>query len=310
MRVIDTHTEGEPTRIIVDGWPLLESRDPAEIRAEIGESWDHLRSGVVCEPRGHEAMVGALLTRPVSEGAAAGVIFFNNVGFLGMCGHGVMGVIRALEYLGKVSLGEIRLDTPVGPVTADLQEDGCVTVRNRPARCYRQGVRLEVPGVGALVGDIGYGGNWFYMTRIPDLALDVANLDDLVAASKRILEALRQEGIRGSDGAVIDHVEFSEEDEGKGVDARNFVLCPGGAYDRSPCGTGTSAKLASLRAKGVLAPGQVWRQKSVTGGIFDAWFEESNEGLTPFIMGRAWVTADSKLLFDPADPFRGGLSKG
>lgn len=308
LAVIDSHTEGEPTRVVVRGWPQPAGDTMAARRDDLAARFDHLRRAVVQEPRGHEAMVGALLTPPVTPGAEAGVIFFNNVGTLGMCGHGMIGVVRTLEYVGRLDPGAVTVDTPVGAVTARLDADGLVTLRNVPARCHALDVAIEVPGVGRVVGDVAWGGNWFFIAHLPEPALELRNLDALLAVTRRIAGALRAAGITGADGAEIDHVELYEPGDGVRADARNFVLCPGGEYDRSPCGTGTSAKMAVLHARGELAPGQPWRQESVTGGLFTGWLEEAEGVLVPFIRGTAHITARSTLLFDPADPFRGGFA--
>jgi 4-hydroxyproline epimerase len=262
---------------------------------------DHLRRAVICEPRGHDALVGALLTPPVEASSAAGVIFFNNVGYLGMCGHGTIGVVRTLEYLGRLSAGTVRLDTPVGTVAAELDADGTVTIRNVAARCHACDVAVDVPDLGRVVGDIAYGGNWFFITHLADQPLTMARQAELSRLTIAIKDALRDRGITGADGAEIDHVELSAPD------GRNFVMCPGGAYDRSPCGTGTSAKLATLHARGLLAPGQVFEPESITGGRFTSWLEQRNGELIPFIRGHAFVTGETTLRFDTADPFRAGF---
>jgi proline racemase len=314
IHVIDSHTEGEPTRVVLDGSPQP-SGDTMEARREsLRRDADHLRRAVICEPRGHDAVVGALLTPPVVAGSVAGVIYFNNVGYLGMCGHGTIGVVRTLEYLGRLGPGTVRLDTPVGTVSADLAPvgtvsadlapDGAVTIRNVIARCHACDVAVVVPGVGRVVGDIAYGGNWFFITNLADQPLTLARRAELSRVTIAIMAALRDQGITGASGAEIDHVELS------GPDGRNFVMCPGGAYDRSPCGTGTSAKLATLHARGALAPGQLWETESITGGRFTAWLEAQGGELVPCIRGRAFVTGESTLRFDPADPFRGGFTAG
>lgn len=307
IRVIDSHTEGEPTRVVVAGWPTPAGATMAERRADLAARFDHLRSAVVREPRGHDAVVGALLTEPVEPGSVAGVIFFNNVGYLGMCGHGLIGVVRTLAHLGRLAPGQVRLDTPVGTVAAELGDDGAVTIRNVPAVCHALDVAVEVPDVGRVVGDVAYGGNWFFITRLPELPLELGSLDELLRVTRRILAAVGEAGVTGAGGAAIDHVELTGPAPGGGVDARNFVLCPGGEYDRSPCGTGTSAKLATLYARGELAVGAKWRQESITGGLFMGWLTREGEALIPWIRGRAFVTGEAVLHFDPGDPFRAGF---
>ena len=301
IRVIDSHTEGEPTRVVLDGWPQPSGDTMAARRESMRRDAEHLRRAVICEPRGHDALVGAMVTPPTEPDSIAGVIFFNNVGYLGMCGHGTIGVVRTLEYLGRLAAGTVRLDTPVGTVAAELDADGTVTIRNVAARCHACDVAVDVPGLGRIVGDIAYGGNWFFITHLADQPLMMARQVELSRLTIAIMDAVRDQGITGANGAEIDHVELSAPD------GRNFVMCPGGAYDRSPCGTGTSAKLATLHARGLLAPGQVFEPESITGGRFTSWLEQRDGELIPFIRGRAFVTGETTLRFDAADPFRAGF---
>lgn len=310
VTVVDSHTEGEPTRVVVDGWPALASATMEGRRDELRATHDALRQAVVCEPRGHDAVVGALLTPPVEPGSLAGVVFFNNVGYLGMCGHGLIGFVTTLASLGRLGPGEARIDTPVGTVGAELLADGSVTIRNVPARCVARDVPVDVPGTGRLVGDVSWGGNWFFLTKLPGEPLALSNVGRLLDRTTAIMNALAARGITGDDGAAIDHVELFGAPVRPDADSRNFVLCPGGAFDRSPCGTGTSAKMAALHARGELAPGQRWRQESVTGSLFTGWLTEEEGALVPHVNGRAFLTARSTLLFDERDPFRGGFRVG
>jgi proline racemase len=308
IEVVDSHTEGEPTRVVVEGWPAVEGRTMAERRAFLLANHDRLRQAVVCEPRGHDAVVGALLTAPVEPGSAAGVVFFNNAGGLGMCGHGLIGLVRTLELLGRLSPGPVRVDTPVGTVGAELEAQGAVTIENVPAHCHARDVEVDVPGLGRVSGDVAWGGNWFFLAELPHLPLDLANAPALADAATRILGALRARGIAGRDGAAIDHVELFGPPRRADADSRNFVLCPGLAWDRSPCGTGTSAKMAALFARGKLRPGERWRQESITGSLFEGWLEEREGSLVPFVRGQAFVTGRTTLVFDPRDPFREGFT--
>jgi 4-hydroxyproline epimerase len=308
IEVVDSHTEGEPTRVVIDGWTQPEGATMAERRSFLLRHQDRLRQAVVCEPRGHDAIVGALLTPPVEPGSLAGVVFFNNAGGLGMCGHGLIGLVRTLEFLGRLRPGALRIDTPVGSVGAELATDGAVTIENVPAYCHSRDVALDVPGLGRVSGDVAWGGNWFFLTELEALPLELTNVAALTEASSRVLLALRSNGVTGRDGALIDHVELFGPPHRKDADSRNFVLCPGFAYDRSPCGTGTSAKLAVLAARGTLAPGERWRQESITGSLFEGWLEEQDSTLVPYIRGRAYVTGRSTLFFDPSDPFREGFT--
>jgi proline racemase len=311
IEVVDSHTEGEPTRVVVGGWPELAAPTMEGRREELATRFGDLWRAVVLEPRGHDAIVGALLTPPVSRGAVAGVVFFDNVGPLWMCGHGTIGVVRTLEHLGRIAPGRVRLDTPVGAVAAELAVDGLVPIENVPAHCFARDVTVDVPGVGRIAGDVAYGGNWFFLAEAADVGEPVAggslNLERLRTVTLAIQRALAAQGITGEGGALVDHVILYGPASRGDADSRNYVLCPGGAYDRSPCGTGTSAKMAALHARGVLAAGERWRQESITGSLFTGWLEEKDGELLPRIQGRAFVTGKSTLYFDPRDPFRAGL---
>jgi 4-hydroxyproline epimerase len=307
IEVVDSHTEGEPTRVVVDGWPEPAGRTMLERREAMRREQDHLRRAVVLEPRGHDAIVGALLTPPERSEAVAGIVFFNDVSYLGMCGHGLIGVVRTLEFLGRITPGHVEFDTPVGPVSADLSEDGSVTIRNVPAYLHRRDVSLDVPGLGRVTGDIAWGGNWFFLTELEQQPLELARRAELLRVTTQIRDALTAQGITGADGGWIDHVELFGPPTLAGAQSRNFVLCPGGAYDRSPCGTGTSAKMAALHGKGELAIGEHWTQESIVGSSFTGWLEQEGDRLIPHIRGRAYITSRATLLFDTADPFRHGL---
>ncbi|EJM84670.1 proline racemase [Pseudomonas sp. GM74] len=305
VHVIDSHTGGEPTRLVMSGLPQLAGRSMAEKRDTFREQHDQWRRACLLEPRGNDVLVGALYCEPVSPDATCGVIFFNNAGYLGMCGHGTIGLVNSLHYLGHIQPGEHKIDTPVGPVSATLHEDGNVTLRNVPAYCYRQKVPVEVPGHGRVYGDIAWGGNWFFLVSDHGQALQMDNVEFLTEYTWAMLKALEAQGIHGEDGALIDHIELFADDDH--ADSRNFVMCPGKAYDRSPCGTGTSAKLACLAAEGKLAVGERWVQASITASQFVGSYEWEGERIIPFITGRAHMTADSTLLIDEQDPFAWGI---
>ena len=308
IRVIDSHTEGEPTRVVIDGWPEPPGDTMQERLDSIRVSADQLRKAVVREPRGHEAMVGALLTPPVQDGSIAGIVFFNTRTYLGMCGHGLMGVVRTLEHIGRIGEGCWRFDTPVGTVAAELHAGGQVTIENVAPRCHSLDLEVDVPGLGIVRGDVAYGGNWFFLTEARGTPLTVEAAGELTRQARRIQEAIDASGITGAAGAAIDHIELAGPASGDRADARNFVLCSSGDYDRSPCGTGTSAVMAVLHARGRLAIGERWRQESITGGLFTGWLDRSPNGeLLPRIRGRAFVTGEAVLRFDPGDPFRSGI---
>jgi proline racemase len=307
VRVVDSHTEGEATRVVLDGWPQPEGATMHERREFMRNNQDTLRRGLILEPRGFPAMVGALLTPPVSADSQAGVVFFNNIGYLGMCGHGLMGVARTLQHLGRLSDESVRIDTPVGTVFAQVSPDGPIEIENVASFCYRIGVSVEVAPYGRIKGDIAYGGNWFFITEIPGINLDLRQVPELLALAERIGAELRENNITGQDGAEIDHIELSGRAMRIDADSRNFVLCPGGEYDRSPCGTGTSAKLASLHARGALLVGEHYRQESITGSLFEARLTERGGELVPRLRGRAFITAESTVVFEEGDPFKSGM---
>ena len=305
VHIIDSHTGGEPTRLVMKGFPELAGASLAEKRNALREQPDHWRRACLLEPRGNDVLVGALYCEPVSADATCGVIFFNNAGYLNMCGHGTIGLVASLQHLGLIGPGVHKIDTPVGPVSATLHEDGAVTIGNVPAYRYRRQVPVEVPGHGRVYGDIAWGGNWFFLVSEHGQRLALDNVEALTDFTWALLQALEAQGIHGEGGAPIDHVELFADDEE--ADSRNFVMCPGKAYDRSPCGTGTSAKLACLAADGKLAPGQAWVQAGITGSRSEGRYEWEGERIRPFITGRAYMTADSTLLIDEQDPFAWGI---
>jgi 4-hydroxyproline epimerase len=307
VRVIDSHTGGEPTRVVVEGGPDLGSGSITERLQLFRDCYDRFRSAVVNEPRGSDVWVGGLLLEPSDPSCAAGVIFFNNVGCLGMCGHGTIGLIRTLAYLDRIGPGEHRIETPVGIVTATLAESGEVSVQNVPSYRYRASVPVEVEGYGTLKGDVAWGGNWFYLVEDHGQDLSLSNVEALTDFTWEIRQSLERDGITGKDGAEIDHIELFISSEKPGVQSKNFVLCPGKAYDRSPCGTGTSAKLACLYEDGKLREGEVWRQESIVGSVFEGYFAVQLGELIPTIRGTAFVNSDATLILDPADPFCWGI---
>ena len=305
LRVIDSHTGGEPTRVVIDGMPDLGGGSLAARRERFVKEFDRYRAACINEPRGSDVIVGALLVEPEDKTCTAGVIFFNNVGVIGMCGHGTIGLMITLAHLGRIKPGEHRLDTPVGPVTATLHPDHYVSVLNVPSWRARKGVTVEVPGLGRVTGDIGWGGNWFFLVENHGQILEMKNVEALTDASWRIRQALNAQGFPD-----VDHVELIGPAASPAASARTFVLCPGKAYDRSPCGTGTSAKLACLAADDRLAEGEPWVQESIVGSRFEAsyrWLDRASGKVAPRISGTAFITAESTLLLDDRDPFCWGI---
>jgi 4-hydroxyproline epimerase len=309
ISILDSHTEGEPTRLVLAGGPDLGTGALTERLKQFQLEYDGLRSAVVNEPRGSDVVVGALLCEPTDSTCAAGVIFFNNVGYLGMCGHGTIGLIVSLAYLGRISAGVHRIETPVGVVAATLHPSGKVTVENVPSYRFLRSVSVNIPGHGKITGDVAWGGNWFYLVEDHGKELSLRYAEELTQFSWEIRKALVSAGIAGADGAEIDHIELFSHSDSEAAHRTNFVLCPGKTYDRSPCGTGTSAKLACLYAEGRLAAGQTWRQQGILGGVFEGSFRVQGETIIPSITGAGYVMGEGDLLLDSEDPFGLGISK-
>lgn len=304
IRIIDSHTAGEPTRVVIDGFPDLGGGTMAERRARFTREFDRYRAACINEPRGSDVIVGALLLEPADRSCTAGVIFFNNVGVIGMCGHGTIGLMVTLAYMGRIKPGEHRIDTPVGVVTATLAADGKVTVQNVPSWRSHKGVGVEVAGLGRVTGDIAWGGNLFFLAEDHGQILERTSVEALTDAAWRIRQAVNAQGFPD-----VDHVELFGPAAAP-ARARNFVLCPGKAYDRSPCGTGTSAKLACLAADGKLAPGEPWVQEGIVGSRFEAsyeWLDRAAGKVAPRISGSAHITAEATLVLDKRDPFCWGI---
>jgi len=307
VRVIDSHTGGEPTRVIVSGGPDLGTGPLSERLQRFREEHDSFRSAVVNEPRGSDVMVGALLCEPVDPTCAAAVIFFNNVGYLGMCGHGTIGLIATLSFLKRIEPGEHRIETPVGTVSAVLHSTGEVTVNNVASYRLAANVEVNVPRYGTVHGDVAWGGNWFFLVRDHCMELSLKNIEELTDFTWSIRQELSRQRITGAANQEIDHIELFGPSLLPSVDSKNFVLCPGKAYDRSPCGTGTSAKLACLYADGKIREGQVWKQESIVGSVFEGSVTVRDGKVYPSIKGTAFVNAEAELLLDPHDPFCMGI---
>jgi len=305
MRVIDSHTGGEPTRLVLDGGPDLGCGPLAERVERFRRDFDTYRSAIVNEPRGSDALVGALLVKPHRTDCQLGVVFFNNVGYLGMCGHGTIGLIASLAHIGDLAPGAMRIDTPVGPVDASLTSDGQVSVANVVSYRSAHRVAVDVTGIGPVTGDVAWGGNWFFLISEHEQIIDLRNVDALTEFAWRVRAAVNAQGY-----PLVDHIELFAPSRQPGAHSRNFVLCSGKAYDRSPCGTGTSAKLACLAADGKLEEGDAWVQESVIGSTFAAsyrWHDRAKGEIVPTITGTAYVTGEALLRLDPEDPFCWGI---
>ncbi len=305
IRIVDSHTGGEPTRTVIGGFPDLGDGTMAERSEVFKNDYDELRSAIVREPRGHDAIVGALLSQPVDESCVAGVIFFNNVGFLKMCGHGTIGLVKTLEYLGKIDIGKHRIETPVGIIEAELDSEGFVTIENVPSYRYKKDVKIEVENYGQVKGDIAWGGNWFFLIEEHKFELTLESLEELTNFTSNVRESLNENNITGENGQEIDHIEIFSPT--MNADSKNFVLCPGREYDRSPCGTGTSAKLACLYEDGKLKEGEIWKQESIIGSSFEGQVKIVDGKIIPIIKGSAYITAESELILDENDPFCFGI---
>lgn len=305
---IDSHTEGEPTRVVLTGGPELGSGRLVERRQRLDEHFENFRSAVVLEPRGSDALVGALLCPPDDSSCATGTILFNNRRSLGMCVHGVIGLTVSLAYLKKISIGTHRIETPVGVVEAELISENEVGIENVPSYLFKADVTVEVPELGRLQGDIAWGGNWFFLINEPPFVLDKKYAPQLLHAAHQIRDAMRSQGIVGDGGAEVDHIEFFGAPDSTSAHSRNFVCCPGGAYDRSPCGTGTSAKLACLATRGQWEPGKEWVQESLIGSRFRCSYRPGEDGrIIPHIIGQAYITNEGTLLRHPDDPYQDGI---
>ena len=308
MRVIDSHTESEPTRVIVDSALPLGDGPLAQRARRFAREFNDLRSSMINEPRGCDALVGALLCEPNDKTCATGVIFFNSVGNLGMCGHATMGTAVTLAHLGRIGLGIHRFETPVGVVTVDLITANKCSQENVESYRYRKNVSVDVEGMGVVTGDIAWGGNWFFLSTDVPCPLTLKNIPQLFHSGTMVRQALAVQRITGAEEAEIDHIKFFGPAQRASADSRNFILCSNGAFDRSPCGTATSAKLACLAADGLLKPGEIWIQESIIGSQFVASYRVGHIGtIIPKLIGRAYICADSILFRDPAVPFADGV---
>ena len=310
IHYIDSHTEGEPTRVLTSGLPPL-GDGPVSAKLEVLRRHDWVRRCAILEPRGWDALVGAVLCEPHEEGCAAGVIFINNAGYLNMCGHGTIGLAVTLYEMGRIGLGKSRIDTPVGVVEIELLDANTVAIANVPSYRSQRSVSVEVPGIGTVSGDVAWGGNWFFLAESAPCEIELSNLATLTEAARRLRRALEAANITGADGGLIDHIEFFAPGSSAEVHSRNYVYCPGGAYDRSPCGTGTSAKLACLAADGKLKPGESWVQESIIGSRFTGSYQWADEEkIIPRIVGQAFICSEGQLRRQPEDPFANGIGSG
>lgn len=305
VTAVDSHTEGEPTRVIIEGGPDLGTGSVSDRAERFRASGGRFRQAIISEPRGSDVLVGALLCPPSDPTCTAGVIFFNNVDTLGMCGHGTIGLAVTLAYLGRIEPGEHRFETPVGIVTATLHDRAKVSIRNVPSYRKARNVVVKLADGTTCTGDVAWGGNWFVLVNEHGRDLSLNQTRELLSYSTAIREAVRQAGF-----PEVDHVELFAAPTSNLAHSRNFVLCPGGAYDRSPCGTGTSAKLACLAADAKLEEGVEWVQESIVGSSFTGrfrWIDRARGIVEPEITGTSYITAETRLVLDSDDPFCWGI---
>lgn len=308
MHIVDSHTGGEPTRVILEGGPDLGSGSLAERAARLEAEHSDFCHSIMLEPRGQVAMVGALLVEPTDPECTVGVIYIDAGAVLGMCGHGTIGLAVTLAHIGRIGVGTHKIETPVGIVEVTLNDANTVTVKNIESRRIQHAVSVDVDGLGKVMGDVAYGGNWFFIVDPSPVPVATDNLRELTEMSIAIREAAISQGVGDGKDHLIDHVIFQDASPKEHIHSRNFVLCPDDAYDRSPCGTGSSARLACLAADGALAPGTEIIQESVIGSSYRLSYQPGeNGGIIPSITGQAFVMAESHLMFDENDPFKNGI---
>jgi len=331
VQAIDSHTAGEPTRILTGGLPAVQGATMAHKREQLFLHHDHLRRALVHEPRGHDAIVLAYLLPPCDPEAHLGVVFANDAGYLGTCGHGSIGVAMVAVATGMVPAvapeSTVVLDTPAGLVRCAVKvTDGrpvSVRITNVPSFLWRRDVPFALPDGRKGTADVAYGGNWFAFVdaRSMGLSVDPSRLGQLMSTAMAIREALRTAGVRGTNPHTgheedVDHVKLYASLVGTGTPgSRAITLCPGSAYDRSPCGTGTSAKLAVLHARGELGVGTPFCSDSVLGTRFMARIASTTTvcgipAIVPEVEGAAFVTGFQTFVLDPADPLVHGFTTG
>lgn len=311
LRVIDSHTIGEPTRLVIDESLVagldLGGGSVRERRDRFRERYDHVRQALVGDPRGTVAMVGVILLPPADPSCRFGAFCINRVGYLDMCGHATIGLAVTLGHLGRIEPGSFRLETPADVVGVTWHGGGEASFECVPPRRITKSLALACDDGARVTGDVATSGLWFFICRDHGLPVDSAGIPALTARAWAIRRALDARGITGTGGAVIDHVVLL----GPPRDARNhgraFVLCPDGAFDRSPCGTGTSALVGCLFEDGQLAEGHTWRQESVLGGVYEASIRRVGGMLVPTVRGSAWLTGETTLHFAGDDPYRTGI---
>lgn len=310
MHVIDSHTEGEPTRVILDGGPDLGKGSLAKRAKQLATHYTDFCRSVVSEPYGQEAMVGALLVEPVDPECVTGVIYFDAFSVIGMCGHGTIGLAATLAHMGKIGSGKHKIETAVGVVEVKLSDANTVSVTNVESYRTLKDVIVEVEGLGTVKGDVAWGGNWFFLVNESPVPVVPSNIRPLTDAAISIRETIKKSLIlTGENNCVIDHVILYGPALTARGHSRNFVLCPDNSFDRSPCGTGCSARLACLASDGLLAPGDEIIQESTIGSSYRLSYQPAqNSRVIPTITGCAFVTKEANLIFNSQDPFKTGIT--
>ncbi|MGI9177053.1 MAG: proline racemase family protein, partial [Pirellulales bacterium] len=308
----DSHTIGEPTRVVVDetfaAALALGDGSVRRRRDLFRERYDHVRRALVGDPRGAVAMVGVVLVPPHDPACRLGAFYFNRVGYLDMCGHATIGLAVTLGSLGRIEPGSFRLETPAGSVGVTWHGGIDASFECVPPRRIHRGLAVDCGSGQTVTGDVATSGLWFYLCRDHGIAVTPAEIPRLTDLAWTIRRGLEARGITGDGGEIIDHIVLLGPPSTSGNDGKAFVLCPDGAFDRSPCGTGTSALVGCLHEDGLLAEGRTWRQESVLGGIYEARVRREGEILVPTVRGQAWITAESELRFAIDDPYRTGLT--
>jgi 4-hydroxyproline epimerase len=323
---IDGHTCGNPVRVVAGGSiPTLQGATMFERRQHFIAEYDWIRTGLMYEPRGHAMMSGSILYPPTRADCDVGVLFIETTGCLPMCGHGTIGTVTiALEHglIQPKTPGLLRLETPAGLVEARYERNGpyveSVRITNIPSFLYGTGYEVDVDGLGTLVVDVAYGGNFYAIVEPQPIFNDIADVgvSDLLAWSPRLRTAFNARyNIAHPENPVIDkltHVLWTGKPRAEGATARNAVFYGSAALDRSPCGTGTSARMAQLAAKGQLAEGEVFVHESIIGSLFTGHIERrakvgDRDAIIPSIEGWARVTGLNTIFIDDRDPFAHGF---
>jgi 4-hydroxyproline epimerase len=309
--VVDSHTIGEPTRLVLDdafvaGLDL--GTGSVFSRREVFRSrYDDVRRALVTDPRGVEAMVGVILVPPADPTCDLGAFYFNRVGYLDMCGHATIGLAVSLGHTGRITPGPFRMETPAGVVGVEWHGGSDASFQSVTPRRIHRGLSIRCPDGSIVTGDVATSGLWFFICRDHGLPVVPEAIPQLLERSWAIRRSLGAAGVTGDTGEVIDHIVLMGPPLDPANSARNFVLCPDGAFDRSPCGTATSALVGCLHEDVQLAEGAVWRQESILGGLYEASVRTQAGVLVPTVRGRAWITAEATLQFSADDPYRAGL---